>query len=111
MLFVLAMCTTAIAGPECNTYSMNYKDNLYELSFSCETAGIGSVEAIFNKIEYRQWYLYFYFYSETPWVMIPKLGTFELIDNTLYHIYQDLNTGEWYRSGFIFINIVNEEDN
>jgi hypothetical protein len=101
MLFVLIICIPAFAGPECKSYTMHYRGDVYTLDFSCETAGIGEVQTKFNVDEYTEWWLYFYV-ETSSYVCIPKLGSFELMDYTLYHIMYDSKTKKWYRTGLIF---------
>jgi hypothetical protein len=104
MIIILAIVfmvftSSAIAGPECKSYTMNLDGNVYTLEFSCETAGIGSVLSLYNETEYTQWWLYCY--DGTKYVHIAKLAVFELSGNILYHIYYDGT--KWYRSGMNFI--------
>ena len=99
LLFVLMTYITAVAGPECKNYTMLYDGNIYTFEFACETAGIGAVQSVYNETEYTQWWLYFY--DGVRNVYIPKMATFELIDNILYHIYY--NGIQWVQSGMNFV--------
>jgi hypothetical protein len=101
------MCTSAIAGPECKTYTMNYEGNLYTFKFSCETAGIGGVETIYNNVESHQWFLYLY--DGDAWVAVLKVGYFELMGDYLYHIVYDYKLKTWHRTGFVLIEDTPEE--
>lgn len=102
MLFVLVLCTPAIAGPECKSYTMYYEGDTYTLKFGCETTVIGGVFSMYNVDEYTQWWIYFFVEPENR-VCIPKLASFELMDNNLYHIVYDYRLKKWFRTSAIFI--------
>lgn len=99
LLFILIMYTSAMAGPECQTYHLNFGGNSYVLDFSCETAGVGGVEARYNTTEFVDTYMYFW--NGGTSLVIPKIATFYFDYNILFLMYYE--NGEQYWSGIAFL--------
>jgi hypothetical protein len=93
------MYTSAMAGPECQTYHLNFGGNSYVLNFSCKTAGIGGVEVRYNTTEFVQTYMYFW--DGDTSILIPKVASFYFYYDILFLLYEE--NGAWYWSGIAFL--------